>query len=474
MCIKNKKAFTIIELIVVIAVIGILVLLAMPKFLGYVEKAQLTNIQNDVKIAENVIGARLVHDDKLPDNWEVMSNENLTNLAQENKLYDTKGLVQEEIEDGKYVRMPLKSFNTKLKGNFYANQGGKVYYESTKTGIINNPIVPKPGEKDDLIKDKEDAEKLNPDDYEDFTKVEDAIKEADKIIEDESSTQKEIDDAKKGLEDAIGGLVNKPDPNLAFEWVPALYGYEAVNETKLGYYKYVGESTKVEIPHEIKGNPMTSYLGMFKDNKHVELEVISTNPNVTSMREMFDGNQAQVLNLKNLDTSNVTDMYKMFYNSNAVNLDLSSFDTKNVTSMRAMFEKSNATNVILSSFDTINVTSMESMFQGSHITNLDLRNFNTSKVDTMNAMFQGSNATNIDLSSFDTRNVRSMYQMFMNSQILSLDLSTFDIKNVSNSNLGYMFSGIKVTKGYAKSDIEANRFNSNYTNKPSALSFVVK
>jgi prepilin-type N-terminal cleavage/methylation domain-containing protein len=37
---KNNKAFTIIELIVVIAILGILVLLASPRFLGYTKDAQ--------------------------------------------------------------------------------------------------------------------------------------------------------------------------------------------------------------------------------------------------------------------------------------------------------------------------------------------------------------------------------------------------------------------------------------------------
>ena len=39
MKLKNNKAFTIIELIVVISILGVLVLLAGPKLLGYVEKA---------------------------------------------------------------------------------------------------------------------------------------------------------------------------------------------------------------------------------------------------------------------------------------------------------------------------------------------------------------------------------------------------------------------------------------------------
>lgn len=42
MKLKNRKAFTIIELIVVIAILGILVLLAGPRLLGYVEKENST------------------------------------------------------------------------------------------------------------------------------------------------------------------------------------------------------------------------------------------------------------------------------------------------------------------------------------------------------------------------------------------------------------------------------------------------
>lgn len=50
---KNKKGFTIIELIVVIAILGILVLLAAPRFLGYTKNAKVATMQADAKVLAN-------------------------------------------------------------------------------------------------------------------------------------------------------------------------------------------------------------------------------------------------------------------------------------------------------------------------------------------------------------------------------------------------------------------------------------
>ena len=48
--IKNREGFTLIELIVVMAIIAILVLLAAPRFLGYTKDANVAAVQQDVKV----------------------------------------------------------------------------------------------------------------------------------------------------------------------------------------------------------------------------------------------------------------------------------------------------------------------------------------------------------------------------------------------------------------------------------------
>lgn len=52
---KNRKGFTLIELIIVIAIIAVLVLLAAPKFMNYVQEARAVAVKQDCKTLENAL-----------------------------------------------------------------------------------------------------------------------------------------------------------------------------------------------------------------------------------------------------------------------------------------------------------------------------------------------------------------------------------------------------------------------------------
>lgn len=100
---KNKKGFTLIELIVVIAVIGILVLLAAPKFLGYTQDANKAAMQADAKVLSN---AALVYN---------VENEAWPTTADAAKTYTigTKSVTGKLLDETK-----LKSTVKSIKGKF--------------------------------------------------------------------------------------------------------------------------------------------------------------------------------------------------------------------------------------------------------------------------------------------------------------------------------------------------------------------
>ena len=97
--------------------------------LGYVEKAKLARIQHDIKAAESVVNAELTKSGSLG-RWGKPKKVNLDEAKNNNQLYNVKGLMSgaDEIEGNEFVEIDKSDIGSKLKGDFYASQGGKVYY----------------------------------------------------------------------------------------------------------------------------------------------------------------------------------------------------------------------------------------------------------------------------------------------------------------------------------------------------------
>lgn len=87
---KNIKAFTLVELIVTIAVLGVLVLLAVPRLLSYTEQTELTRIQHDTRIMENKM-AEVLNQDNNYNEWDD-NEKDLGTLILRNQLFEKEGL----------------------------------------------------------------------------------------------------------------------------------------------------------------------------------------------------------------------------------------------------------------------------------------------------------------------------------------------------------------------------------------------
>lgn len=124
---NSRRGFTLIELLVTISILAILVLLAIPRFSGMIEKARTARITNDIKVVEGKVGEHLIL--KSLDDWE-----GPLDLSGIEILYNKKGKINESTnlsQPGIYRSVPkeiLENAGTSLKGNFYSNKDGLVYY----------------------------------------------------------------------------------------------------------------------------------------------------------------------------------------------------------------------------------------------------------------------------------------------------------------------------------------------------------
>lgn len=420
---KSSKGFTLIELIVVIAVLGILVLLAAPKFLGHTADAKLVQAKADIKTYETVIASKLIEDPSFIENWDSVSKEDLEKYRNAKTLFTKDGVVKEDYTfNDSYIDIPeelfVKDVKSQLKGDFIMDVGGNVYYvdpnlkvgeNSNKNNTVENKITKYGGVKNS----NGDIEYPN----------------GDKVHQDGSFTSSNGTKYEKDqieirsdeiivLKDKSGVIV----PNDGF--IRAATTADFTLRTSFPkYYVYSGSDSKIYIPSDLKlgGNVVTDASYMFWRTS-IEKVVLLEN--------------------------NITNMYGMFADSKGATLDLSAFNTSNVTNMAQMLQQTKASTIDVSSFDT-------------------------TKVTNMNATFGYTEATKIiGLNNFNTSNVTAFTSMFNNSKVEVLDLSSFDTSKSSASNVGYMFSNSQAKVGYARTQEDADKLNAS-NDKPTGLTFVV-
>ncbi len=141
MFIKGKKAFTLIELLAILGIIGVLVSIAIPKYFDLLEKANLAATLGNLSAIRSALSVYyatyLEYPRSIDPEKEPKFKENLTELPSVKSKYPYGA----DSPDGNTVTISLNAKEipgTKSKGWFYNISDGKVYINSIATDIKGN------------------------------------------------------------------------------------------------------------------------------------------------------------------------------------------------------------------------------------------------------------------------------------------------------------------------------------------------
>lgn len=97
---KNSKGFTLIEMLVVIAIIGILVLLAVPSYLGYTKDANVATMRADVRVLESAALVSNIDGEGWPVTGDpITTGDAVTFVKGKNPEAEVKAINKAAIED---------------------------------------------------------------------------------------------------------------------------------------------------------------------------------------------------------------------------------------------------------------------------------------------------------------------------------------------------------------------------------------
>ena len=462
----NKKGFTLVELLAVIAILAILVIIALPNVLKMYndskKNAFMTEAQNLAKevsskyISESMKGNKVsvisnkqnpldMTGRELEYSFELDSQGKIKNMIVSNGTYcistnkDYTKITRDDISD-KCSYEKLHNIVGTLTKNFYEESG------RTGRGLVSSIVFYSDGrtvsgaESYDVSEKKDGSIKM--------------------YVSQNSENTSLLD-----LTIVANGKIALPEDSsrlFSFYYVDR---WPSSNLKTIEFNDSVGTSNVKNMEGMFALNNVTKYDLSSFDTSSVT--------NMSGMFEVYSFDELIEFNLSSFNTSNVTDMNDMFLKVHANVLDLSSFDTSNVINMSSMFAAGDITEIKgLNKFNTSKVTDMRGMFANGGSAILDLSSFDTSNVTDMSEMFGGSKATEIKgLNKFNTSKVTDMRGMFARSKVTTLDLSSFDTSKVNNMEI--MFFNSRATTGYARTQADADKFN-NSSDKPSSLTFVVK
>lgn len=128
---KHIQAFTLIELIATVTVIGVLVFMAMPNYLNQKRKADIGIIQKDIMFVESYLGEKKILDPESIESFEDTSIETLDSPIEKGNIYKSDGRVY-SIEENTLKVIPKSLYNKNIpiesEGTFLTDVSANVYF----------------------------------------------------------------------------------------------------------------------------------------------------------------------------------------------------------------------------------------------------------------------------------------------------------------------------------------------------------